>query len=183
MKMSAPYVEVCAIDDGDIQRLLDAIDAADWHVADYRSAVGNMGDTHSIPIMHTPLCASGYCDMRPINDIKPEPLYDKFYPLIEPMLNELKGRYEFVKYAAFIAMLKPRGTVGLHRDSGHFLELCHRVHIPLQTNPKVAYRIDDQEYYWQRGKAYEFDNTRVHGVFNRSDEARIHLVINLYNVS
>jgi aspartyl/asparaginyl beta-hydroxylase (cupin superfamily) len=43
--------------------------------------------------------------------------------------------------------------------------------------------IDKNMYYWERGKIYEFDNTRLHGVYNNSNEYRIHLVINLYNLS
>jgi hypothetical protein len=180
MKLDVDQKVVCDVPDEIIQRLLDSIEESDWHVSDYRNAAGNMSDTHSIPIMHTPLCASGYCDMRPIDDIQPEPLYEKFYPHVEPILGLLGEHYQFAKYAAFMALLKPRGVVGLHPDKGHFLELCHRIHVPLLTNPGVAYHIDGKEYYWQRGKAYEFDNTRVHGVFNRSDDPRIHLVINLY---
>jgi len=180
MKLDVDHKVVGAVPDHLIQAILDVIDENDWRVSDYRNKAGNMGDTHSIPIMHTPLCFSGYCDMRPVNDIRPEPLYDKYHPVVKPVLDILGQHYEYAKYAAFLAYLKPRGVIGLHPDSGHFLTLCHRIHVPLLTNPGVAYVIEDNEYYWERGKIYEFDNTRVHGVANRSDEPRIHLVVNLY---
>ena len=180
MRLDVPYREICSMPVSLIDSLLSKIEEPDWHVSNYRKSAGNMPDTDSIPILHTPLCASGLCNDRPIAEIKEEPLYRKFINEIQPILNVLREHFEFDKHAMFIARLRPHGTIGMHPDVGNFLTKCHRVHVPLQTNPLVAYRIEDQEYYWQKGKVYEFDNTLVHGVFNRSDEYRIHLVVNLY---
>jgi hypothetical protein len=181
MKLAVPYIEICDMPDELISGILGAIAEEDWHVSDYRRSAGNMSSTNTIPIHHTPLCATCGTE-EAIKAIRKEVLFEKFEPLLTPFLELLRGYYEFNQYAAFIARLHPHGDIGMHPDSGVFLETCHRIHLPLQTNPKVAYCIEDQEYYWQRGKAYEFDNTRLHGVKNRSDEFRIHLVVNLYNL-
>jgi len=183
MKLSVPYFEVCRVPASLTDCLLVAIDEGDWYVSDYRRSVARMPATNSIPIHHTPLCASGDPTDRAIRSIRKEPLYDKYAPLLEPILTHLQEHYEFNQYAAFLARLHPQSQIHMHRDRGQFLEKCHRVHIPLQTNPKVAYCIGVAEYFWPVGKAYEFDNTRLHGVKNRSYEARIHLVINLYNLT
>jgi hypothetical protein len=182
MKLAVPYIEICDVPEELISGMLGAIAEEDWHTSDYRNAAGNMGNTNSIPIHHTPLCASGLCTDEPIKAIRKEVLFDKFESLLTPFLDLLRDHYKFDQYAAFLARLHPHSDIGMHPDRGNFLTKCHRIHFPLQTNPKVAYCIEDQEYYWQRGKAYEFDNTRLHGVKNRSDEVRIHLVVNLYNL-
>lgn len=179
MKLEVAQKLVCNIPDALIQAMLDTISPEDWDADNYRQKTGNMNDTKSIPIMHTVLCATSK-DMDAINAIRPELLYDKFIPVLQPILDILATVYPFTKYAAFLAYLKPNGVIGTHPDIGLFLSKCHRVHVPLLTNPGVAYVIDGQEYYWERGNAYEFDNTRPHGVINRSDEPRIHLVVNLY---
>lgn len=180
MKMSSPFIELCDVPSSATDALLFAIAEDDWHASDYRKAASNMISTNTIPIHHTPLCASGLCTDDPIKAIRREPLYDKFAPLIAPILDLLRGHRPFEQYAAFLARLHPSSEIGMHHDRGNFLTKCHRIHIPLQTNPEVAYCIEDKEYYWRRGKAYEFDNTRLHGVKNRSDQIRIHLVVNLY---
>jgi hypothetical protein len=180
MKLAVPCIEICDVPNDLIVGMLDAIAEDDWHTSDYRNAADNMSGTNSIPIHHTPLCASGLCTDEPIKAIRKEALFDKFEPHFNPFLDLLRAHYEFGQYAAFLARLHPHKNIGMHPDKGNFLTKCHRIHFPLQTNPKVAYCIEDQEYYWQRGKAYEFDNTRLHGVKNRSDETRIHLVVNLY---
>jgi hypothetical protein len=180
MKLSVDQKLVATVPTQLIQQFLSLVDENDWYVANYRDKAANMSDTNSIPLMHTPLCASGLNTMQPINDIKPELLYNKYKDVLTLILEELKKHYKFDKYSVFLARLKPRGVVGAHVDQGNFLTLCHRIHVPLKTNPNVAYVIDDKEYYWEAGNIYEFDNTRMHGVINRSDEYRIHLVVNLY---
>jgi len=183
MKLPVDQKKVGTVSMETILSILNSIEEEDWFVSDYRKGVGNMSDTNSIPVFHTPLCASGYCNMEPIRSIRKEKLYDKFFPLISPILDTLKTIYTFRQYSLFISRLRPGGMIGFHVDRGNFLELCHRVHVPLKSNPKVEYVIDDKTYYWEPGNIYEFDNTRMHGVLNKSDDYRIHLVINLYNLS
>lgn len=181
MRLSSPYIEICEVPSEMTDNLLRAIADEDWHVADYRRHLDSMRDTYTIPIMHTPMCAAG-CGLgvEAIDAIEPQAQYEKYYPLIEPILDLLSSHYKYVKYAAFLALLKPGGTIGLHPDGGGFTLRSHRIHVPIKTNPAVAYHIDGKDYHWPCGKAYEFDNWLVHGVFNRSSEPRVHLVINLY---
>lgn len=181
VKLPEPCYEICDVPDALISGVLELIDEADWHVSDYRREAGNMESTNSIPIHHTPLCATCPTD-EAIKSIRKELLYEKYAASIRPILELLGTKYKYNQYAAFISRLEPNASIGMHRDRGAYLETCRRIHVPLFTNPKVAYCIERKEYYWMRGKAYEFDNTRPHGVKNRSDEYRIHLVINLYDL-
>lgn len=180
MKLEVAQKKVGVIESKKIDKFISLIDEQDWFLSDYRQQINTMTATNSIPLMHTPLCASGLCSMKPIEDIKPQPLYEKYKESLDDILLDLSKYYKYKTYSAFITRLKPYGVVGKHIDVGNFLTLCHRIHIPLLTNPKVAYVIDEQEYYWESGNIYEFDNTRLHGVINRSDEYRVHLIINLY---
>jgi hypothetical protein len=184
MKLAVPYIEICEVPDALITGMLDVIAEEDWFVKDYRKSFSNLGASESILLRHSPLCGDGQCQTndRAIEDLKYQPLYEKFAAVFEPFLDILRDHYAFNEYAAFITRMPGRSEIGMHGDGGNFLTKCHRIHFPLQTNPDVAYCIDNQEYYWQRGKAYEFDNTRIHGVKNRSDQIRIHLIINLYNL-
>jgi hypothetical protein len=182
MQMPVPYKEICEVPDALIGDMLSTIEEDHWGLDDYRKCIDALRSTSSIPIRHTALCGVLRDDDSVIQDINDRPLFQKYEPVLTPMLALLRTHYVFNEYAAFIARLNPKSSIGMHSDGGNFLTKCHRIHFPLQTNPQVAYCIEDQEYYWQRGRAYEFDNTRVHGVKNRSDEARIHLVVNLYNL-
>lgn len=178
MKLEVPYIEVCDIDESIIDAINNAITEEDWFVFDYRQQMGNMQECNSIVIRH-----STEYDVATMREM---PLFDKYYPLIEPILNKFKDIYTFNEYSAFLSRLAPQGIIGEHRDgsgSKHFsLDKCHRIHAPIKTNSDVFYSIDGVDYNWVKGKIYEFDNMRIHGVKNQGDEERIHLVINLYNL-
>lgn len=45
--------------------------------------------------------------------------------------------------------------------------------IPLVTNPKVSYHVEDKTYYPKRGEIWYINQTRVHWVENNSDQDRI----------
>lgn len=178
--MEKSYIEVGNIDMIMIGKFLSKISEEDWYVSTYRDNIPTMLSTNSIPLHHTSLCASGLCNDDAINSIRKEPLFYKFEGELMTIIEILKEHYNFKQYAAFLARLDPESEIGEHVDSGNFLTKCHRIHIPLKTNPDVAYCIDNIEYHWPSGKIYEFDNTRLHSVKNRSKEQRIHLVVNLY---
>lgn len=183
MQLSVPFKQITIIPKEYIDAIESSLIEEDWFTSDYRQAAGNMSGTNTIPVLHTPLCAVSVDGYQAISDIKEEKLYSKYSPLINPIIEILKEHYTFNKYACFLARLAPNSNIGMHKDRGLFLELCNRIHVPIVTNPKVKYVIDSQNYYWEKGKVYEFDNTRIHGVRNESNDYRIHLVINLYNLS
>jgi hypothetical protein len=165
-----------------IENLLNSIEESDWYGDDYRGHLDTMSSCNSIPLRHTPLCYSGLETKEPIQKIENRKLYAKFEKHIVPILDELRKHYTFNEYACFIARLAPKSTIGAHVDKGTFLSMCHRIHVPLKSNPQVRYNVGTKTFYWEPGKIYEFDNMRLHSASNRSDEERIHLVINLYNL-
>jgi hypothetical protein len=179
MRLPIDQKIVCQIEEGIIINILKNIDENDYPaVGDYRNKI--FGDVKSIPIFHSTTC--GNVDNK-ISSIEKKSGFKKFHPLIVPILDELKKYYDYNYHASVIANLKPGGRIYPHCDCGEFLERCHRVHVPLKTNKGVVYWIAGENYYWEMGNIYEFDNTLIHGVFNGSDQERIHLILNLYNLS
>ena len=182
MKMNIDQKVICDIPISMVDDILSTIEEKDWFEDEYRAGIPTMAGTNSIPIFHTCLCATAFDDDTSIMDISKRKLYDKYFPVIEPVLALLKNHYEFKQYAALLTRCHPKGFVGGHVDRGNFLTLCHRIHVPIQTNDKAIYKIDNNSYHWEKGKNYEFDNTRMHGVYNGGDDHRIHMIINLYNL-
>lgn len=183
MKMNVDQKVVSDIPIEMVDNILNIMKEDDWFADSYRDSAGNMENTNSIPIFHTPLCVTGMYTDDAIKDITKCVLYDKYFPVIEPILNLLKQHYEFRQYAAFLTRCYPKKVIGEHSDQGNFLELCNRIHIPIQTNKKAMYIIDGNSYHWEKGKIYEFDNMRRHSVYNGGDDHRIHMIINLYNLA
>ena len=180
MELPVEQKLVCSIDNEIIDNILEIIEEEDWTIDDYRNGAVNMSQTNSIPIFHSVKCGS---DPNALLTVEKRVLFEKFYHLTTPILNELKKYYDYNYHASFISRLNPHGIIGEHADRGSFLERCHRIHVPLKTNKNVTYWINGYPYYWEVGNVYEFNNLLVHRVVNNSDFERIHLILNLYNLS
>ena len=172
MKLDVPYKVVGEIDKQLTDSFLNKLVENDWYVYDYRQPMGGMKDCNSIPLRHS----SEYTSAT----IRNMPLYEKFEKELQDVLDYLKTFYEFEEYVAFMARLQPNGVIDPHPDSGEFLEQIHRIHVPLQSNSACVYTVENIALNMKVGTVYEIDNMRVHGVYNKGDEYRIHLVINLY---
>jgi hypothetical protein len=180
MELPVDQKIVCEIDKSIIDNILKNIKEEDWFVDDYRNRASCMQDTNSILIFHSVRCGDS---PNALLTVEKRPLFARFYPLILPVLDKLKNYCDYNYHASFITRLNPRGTINKHADRGYFLEKCHRIHVPLKTNKGVTYWIDGKQYYWEVGNVYEFNNLLEHEVINNSDQERIHLILNLYNLS
>lgn len=77
------------------------------------------------------------------------------------------------------------GDLGLHREKiigipnrpQHFKI---RFHLPIVTNPGVQFIMDGQRSRMKAGWVYLFNQACMHGVENRGNELRIHLVFDCY---
>lgn len=74
--------------------------------------------------------------------------------------------------------LKANSTIPEHIDSGSSLDACHRMHIPLITNPKCEFRVGLEIMHMKAGEIWEINNTnKFHSVKNSSEVDRIHLIV------
>ena len=96
---------------------------------------------------------------------------------VDALLKECPGTV--VKLA--LVNLPAGHSIPEHVDGSHSLELVHRCHLPIISNPNVQFGIDSEVFYMQPGIWYEFDNTRPHFVANNSTQDRIHLLCDIYN--
>ncbi len=175
MRLPYKYREITIIDEEVVDKINDVIIEGDWYAYDYRKPMfpSPKEDLYnSILIRHS----SEY----KIETIKNMPLFEKYYVLIQPVLDKLKEFYDYVDYVAFLTRLKPGGILNYHADRGEFLETIHRLHLPIKTNEKALYFVEDEWIHWKKGSVYEFDNQRIHNIKNDGDSDRIHLIINLY---
>jgi hypothetical protein len=78
-----------------------------------------------------------------------------------------------------LAELAPGQAVAPHRDRGAALILVHRCHLPIVTDAEVSFYVDGEDFKLEPGVAYEFDNTRMHAVENRSGRRRVHLICDI----
>ena len=116
--------------------------------------------------------------LRPIDNytFKPtETLYK--CPYFKKILDDLKTNIYLVR----LMKLDAGGYIAPHADTPHFKyrRKMIRTHLPIITNNKIDFYIDNNKYYLESCKWYYTRLEKVHKVKNNSDKDRIHLVVDI----
>ncbi len=94
-------------------------------------------------------------------------------PYFTKILDDLKCPKEVVR----ILFLPPGGHIKDHFDFHTSFQFgLVRLHIPVLTDPAVAFVIDGQRMDWKAGELWYGDFSRVHSVKNDSQIVRVHIV-------
>ena len=90
------------------------------------------------------------------------------------------GYTEPVYPKAMLARLAAGHGIDRHVDGEGSHPLTHRIHVPLQTNPRATLTVDDTDFHLEYGHAFEVNNLVPHGVFNGGEEDRIHFIFEVF---
>lgn len=93
-----------------------------------------------------------------------------------PYIRQILASFGVVWSRSRLMRLAPRAAVPEHADINYHWFKRVRLHIPIVTRPTVRFQCGNQSVHMAAGEAWLFDNWRLHGVENPSDEERIHLV-------
>lgn len=73
--------------------------------------------------------------------------------------------------------LVPGATVPPHIDSHYYWRTHVRIHIPVITNPDVAFTVGGETVHMEPGECWTFDSFQRHEVVNGGSNHRVHLVL------
>jgi len=113
------------------------------------------------------------------------PIWRDWAPRIEPLLAQAVAPYAYARGAfprVMLARMAPGGIIHPHVDANPAARWPHKIHIPIQTNPQVAFFVDPHEHHLEVGQAYEVNNLGRHAVKNDGTTSRIHLIFEYYDV-
>lgn len=117
-----------------------------------------------------------YQDWRHSHD---RPLWPEWKARLEPVLRQATAPYGYARGVfprVMFARTAPGGVIKPHTDSAPAAQWPHKIHVPITTNPKVAFYIEPNTYHFEVGQAYEVNNLTTHAVRNDGDTTRIHLI-------
>jgi len=113
------------------------------------------------------------------------PLWREWRALLEPALAAATSGYGYARGAFPRIMLARMGSGGIiqpHRDTNPAAKWPHKIHVPLATNPRVAFFVGGTRYHFTEGEAVEVNNMGPHAVRNGGDTPRIHLIFEYYDL-
>lgn len=107
--------------------------------------------------------------------LKDQEIYDLVMPIVEELEERMCGK------AARILLIKLEANKNVteHTDSGDYLNTVRRFHIPIITNDKVFYTVNNEKINMKEGQCWEINNRKPHSVDNDSSKDRIHLLIDI----
>lgn len=99
--------------------------------------------------------------------------------LLEPIIKNLEEIHNGIRGMVLLIKLKAKQNIAIHFDSGDYLMLSRRNHIPIITSDNVFFGVGDEKISMQAGECWEINNSRPHFVENNSDIDRVHLLIDI----
>jgi len=171
MDIDVPLRELGAIDTTTLREAILSQEEAAWHEEEYRQQSYDVHyETESIVLVFTD--GSNW----PNIEVRKEPGWDRLADAAVPVMNEILGKH-YSKGGRIIRAMAAKLLVGAeikpHRDRHPSFHCGHRIHVPITTNSKVQFMIDDQPYQFKVGQAYELNNQKSHSVVNEGTEDRI----------
>jgi hypothetical protein len=103
----------------------------------------------------------------------------KLMQLVEPIIKNLEEIHKGERGNVLLIKLKTGQDVLPHKDSGDYLMLSRRHHIPIVTSSDVSFFVGDESVNMYIGECWEINNSRTHSVSNSSEIDRVHLLIDI----
>lgn len=164
MKLQVPFIQLPLLFDGAaLAREIDALGESVWKPHPQGFA-GN--------------------SMLPLLAVNGDPDNEAFSGRMRPTPHLQRCPYMLQTLASFgatigrtrLMRLAGQAEVARHADQGYYWAERVRVHVPLVTQPTVAFECDGNTIHMAAGECWIFDTWRQHRVLNDAVQSRIHLV-------
>ena len=117
--------------------------------------------------------------LKDISEIKANIVDIQLNTLTQVIVKELEKRFNGISGLVLYTKLASKKAIEKHIDPGFYLSVIHRLHIPIITNDKCIFNIDNNILNMKEGYLYELNNLLEHSVENNGDNDRIHLIIDI----
>ena len=155
----------------DVTNIKSKLKDLDWDSFDWRikNSQGSHSETKSVPII--------------FDENRKEPIKQENYILFSDTLNDIKNIFQKtygdgILFTALLINLPAGKRIKSHIDVGENFDLSHRVHIPIITNDRCFFSVDEEIKNMKEGEMWEIDNNgKYHWVSNEGETDRIHLLV------
>jgi hypothetical protein len=167
-----------------LKHAITALDESAWNEDGSRQkAFGAHAATQTIKLIadsdfrHTnPTHHAGYQTLEPL--LAPIMAHIRqFYlqTLRQRRVAEQHGPGYFIR--TILTRLPAGAEIRPHIDEGESLKRCHRIHLPVISNPDSQFCVGQLKFHMPEGELWEINNRRTHSVRNDGAQARIHLIL------
>jgi len=154
----------------DVSNISNHLKDLDWNEFTFRQKTY---DTHS-ETLTVPLLWDD--EKRSLKQWKNYETFNEDLNKISIILNKEIGK-GYIETAILINLPKKK-KIDSHYDAGMYFVERNRIHIPIITNDKCIFEVNDEEINMKQGEIWEINNSgKPHSVTNEGENDRIHLLI------
>jgi hypothetical protein len=108
-----------------------------------------------------------------------DPNWHWFGAVAKPVVDELMAYFPGGEaYQLYVSAVLPGHSIAPHKDEQGHDWLC-RVHVPLTTNERSEFWVDNDCHHMEPGSAYRVNTLKVHAVINQGATPRIHFMFDV----
>jgi hypothetical protein len=104
---------------------------------------------------------------------------EKLWSLVNPIISDAEQIHNGKSARILLVKLMPGENIIPHKDYGHYLGLFRRHHLPVITEPRVLFTIQDENLSMEQGDLWEINNNKFHSVHHMGKEIRVHLLFDI----
>jgi len=160
----------------EITSYIKSLTEEEWLRWRFRQTLPNHQHTESIKVLWPPRDVVNF-DLSAAE--KNDPYHTAVSNIMKDCFDFLTLYYGGEIYKIIIVKLAPHSHIKSHDDVGFWLEIPHRVHIPIVSNPDIKFGCGQSEIYMKPGDLYEINNQQMHYVKNDTDQHRIHIIVDV----
>lgn len=178
MYFEGTYRHIGTIDPEPLARVVASFGEDAWFEHDTRQRTFDPHrKTQTIPLLYDD-------DARHTNPTA-WPRLAEIQPVLDPVLDLISAANPPVSGSGaegyfiriLLTRLRPHGWILSHRDAGGTLLRSHRNHLAIVTNEQVEFEVGEDVRHLAPGEIWEINNREEHAVRNKSDQARIHMIL------
>ena len=95
-----------------------------------------------------------------------------------PYIKSIIDSWHCPKESIRLLALHPGAEIKPHRDRGcNYVNGVCRIHIPIQTNQAVQFKVSDEFLVLEEGSSWYIDFDETHSIVNNGQSVRVHLVM------
>ncbi|MFT5668365.1 MAG: hypothetical protein ACI9DK_002568 [Vicingaceae bacterium] len=105
--------------------------------------------------------------------------WDSWKEFLLPIMNEATTYLNYKKPhypKVMLANLPSQAFIRPHTDGKAVSLTPHKIHIAIETNESTFFYLEKDRYLFEKGVAYEVNNSKMHAVANNGSTDRIHLI-------
>lgn len=177
------WIDNCKYITDNIKKELENENEYIWNKYNFRNEKGTQENIKCIPLFWINHFWMDMSLNKPVN-IYRFIEFERYFSFVEFIKDRLQYKYpNTILYQVAFTNLPKQKDIYPHTDCISKCAYPYRIHVVIKSNSDVLFFIDNIAHRFKEGEIVEINNMKIHSVLNSSNEDRIHLLMDLIDLT